>query len=65
MAKGFLQKEGIDFDEIFAPVARIGTIWLVVGLTNMNKMDVKCELLNETLDEEVNVTQPVEFMKQV
>ena len=36
VAKGFFQKEGIDFDEVFAPVARIETIRLLVGLANMN-----------------------------
>lgn len=47
VAKGFLQREGIDFDEIFAPISRIETIKLVVGLANMNnwsicQTDVKC-----------------------
>ena len=46
VAKGFLQKEGIDFNEVFAPVARIETIRLVVGLAEINswhicQMDVK------------------------
>lgn len=36
IAKGFLQKERIDYDEVFALVARIKTIILVVGLTNMH-----------------------------
>ena len=36
VAKGFLQKEGIDFDEVFAPVARIEIIRLVVGLAEIN-----------------------------
>lgn len=36
ISKGFLQKEGIDYDEVFAPVARIEKIRLVVGLTNMH-----------------------------
>ena len=58
--KGFLQKEGINFDEVFAPVARIETIRLVDGLANMNnwhicQMDVKCEFLNGLLYEEVYV----------
>ena len=69
VAKGFLQKEGIDFDEVFAPVARIETIRLVVGLANMNnwhtcQMDVKCAFLNGPLDEEVYVEQPVGFVKR-
>src|SRR3954471_12122129 len=68
VAKGFLQKEGIDFDEVFAPVARIETIRLVVGLANMNnwhmcQMDVKCAFLNGPLDEEVYVAQPAGFVK--
>ena len=40
MEKGFLQKEGTDYDEVFAAIARIETIWLVVGLTNMNNWNL-------------------------
>ncbi|GAU17221.1 hypothetical protein TSUD_324240 [Trifolium subterraneum] len=66
IARWFLQKEGIDFDEVFAPVARIETIRLVVGLANSNnwpmyQMDVKCAFLNGSLTEEVYGTQPVGF----
>ena len=62
-AKGFLPKEGIDFDDVFAHVARNETIRLVVGLENMNNwhtyhMDVKCMFINGPLDEEVYVAQP-------
>ena len=69
VAKGFLQKEGIDFDEVIAPVARIKTIRVVVGLANMNnwnicQMDVKCEFLNGPLDKEVYVPKLVGFVKQ-
>lgn len=34
LAKGFLQRECINFEEIFAPVARIETIRLVIGIAN-------------------------------
>ena len=68
VAKGFLQKEGIDFDEVFAPVARIKTIRSVVGLAEINswhmcQIDVKCAFLNGRLDEEVYVKQPIGFVK--
>lgn len=60
VAKGFLQKEGINFDKVFAPVSRIETIRLVVGLANMKnwytcQIDVKCAFLNGPLDEDVYV----------
>jgi hypothetical protein len=69
VAKGFLQKEGIDFDEVFAPVARIETIRLVVVLANINnwsmyQMDVKCAFLNGPLEEEVYVKQPAGFINE-
>lgn len=56
VANIFLQKEGIDYDEVFAHVARIETIRSVVGLKNMNKwfmhqIYVKCAFLNVLLDE--------------
>lgn len=68
VAKGFLQKEGINFDKVFAPVDMIETIRLVIGLANINnwymcQMNVKCAFLNSPLDEEVYVAQPVGFMK--
>lgn len=34
--KGFLQREGIDFKEVFAPIYRIEIIRLVVGIANDN-----------------------------
>lgn len=60
VAKIFIQKKIIDFDEVFSPIARIKTIRLVIGLANMNNwcmchMDVKCAFLNGPLDEEVYV----------
>ena len=40
VAKGFLQKKGIDFDEVFTLVARIEIIKLVVGLAEMNSWHI-------------------------
>lgn len=40
MAKRFLQKDDIDFDEVFTPLSKIETIRLVVGLTNMNNWSI-------------------------
>ncbi|GAU30308.1 hypothetical protein TSUD_385290 [Trifolium subterraneum] len=66
VAKRFLQREGIDYEEVYAPVARIETIRLVVAMANINnwsihQMDVKCAFLNGPLSEEVFVKQPPGF----
>ena len=50
VAKGYSQKAGIDYDEVFAPVARLETIRLIISLAAQNKwrifqMDVKSEIL--------------------
>ena len=67
VAKGFLQKAGIDYGEVYAPVARIETVRFVVAIaTNANwslhQLDVKSAFLNGPLDEEVYVLQPQGFV---
>jgi hypothetical protein len=66
MARGFLQRQGIDFTEVYAPVARMETIRLVVAITSsygwtLFHMDVKSAFLNGPLQEEVYVLQPPGF----
>ncbi|KAE8671999.1 hypothetical protein F3Y22_tig00111877pilonHSYRG00324 [Hibiscus syriacus] len=63
VVKGYSQKAGIDYDEIFAPVARLETIILIISLAAQNKwkiqqMDVKSAFLNGVLEEEVYIQQP-------
>ncbi|GKF04912.1 retrovirus-related pol polyprotein from transposon TNT 1-94, partial [Tanacetum coccineum] len=67
VAKGFRQEEGIDFEESFAPVARIEAIRIFVANAahkNMTiyQMDVKTAFLNGELREEVYVSQPEGFV---
>ncbi|GKD96624.1 retrovirus-related pol polyprotein from transposon TNT 1-94, partial [Tanacetum coccineum] len=66
VAKGYRQEEGIDFEESFAPVARIETIRIFIANAaskNMNiyQMDVNTAFLNGELQEEVFVSQPEAF----
>ncbi|GJZ50717.1 retrovirus-related pol polyprotein from transposon TNT 1-94 [Tanacetum coccineum] len=67
--QGFRQEEGIDFDESFAPVARIEAIRIfVANAANKNmtifQMDVKAAFLNGELKEDVYVSQPGGFVDQ-
>ncbi|GJU16446.1 retrovirus-related pol polyprotein from transposon TNT 1-94 [Tanacetum coccineum] len=69
VAQGFRQEEGIDFEESFAPVARIEAIRIFVANAahkNMTiyQMDVKTAFLNGELKEEVYVSQPEGFVDQ-
>ena len=64
VAKGFNQQEGIDFEETFAPVARMEAIRIFLAYaTYMNfkvyQMDVKSAFLNGKLKEDVYVQQPL------
>ncbi|GJR33007.1 putative ribonuclease H-like domain-containing protein [Tanacetum coccineum] len=66
VAQGYTQEEGIDYDEVFAPVARIEAIRLFLAYASfMNfivyQMDVKSAFLYGTIEEEVYVCQPPGF----
>nr|GEY20322.1 putative ribonuclease H-like domain-containing protein [Tanacetum cinerariifolium] len=66
VAQGHTQKEGIDYKEVFAPVARIEAIRLFLAYASfmgfmMYQMDVKSAFLYETIEEEVYVCQPLGF----
>nr|GFB72541.1 retrovirus-related Pol polyprotein from transposon TNT 1-94 [Tanacetum cinerariifolium] len=66
VAKGYRQEEGIDFEESFAPVARIEAIRIfIANAASRNmivyQMDVKTAFLNGDLKEEVYVSQPEGF----
>jgi len=60
VAKGYNQEEGIDYDETFAPVARLEAVRLLLAFACMSSlklfhMDVKSSFLNEFIHEEVYV----------
>ncbi|KAL6348524.1 hypothetical protein AAG906_013144 [Vitis piasezkii] len=64
--KGYVQRQDIDFDEVFAPVARLKTIRLLISIAahegwKVHHMDVKSAFLNGDLEEEVYVIQPPGF----
>ncbi|BBH09902.1 transposable element gene [Prunus dulcis] len=63
VAQGYTQIEGLDFDETFAPVARLESVRLLLSIAcylrfKLYQMDVKSAFLNGVLQEEVYVEQP-------
>nr|GEW03687.1 uncharacterized mitochondrial protein AtMg00810-like [Tanacetum cinerariifolium] len=66
LQKGYIQEEGIDYDEVFAPVARIEAIRLFLAYASfmgfmVYQMDVKGAFLYERIEEDVYVCQPLGF----
>ncbi|GKF18178.1 putative ribonuclease H-like domain-containing protein [Tanacetum coccineum] len=66
VAQGYAQEEGIDYDEVFAPVARIETIRLFLAYASFKdfvvyQMDMKSAFLYGKIEEEVYVCQPLGF----
>ena len=64
--KGYAQIEGIDFEETFAPVARLESIRMFLAFASHKRlkvyqMDVKSAFLNGNLEEEVYIEQPKGF----
>jgi hypothetical protein len=66
VARGFSQKEGIDYEEAFAPVVRYTSIRVIKALAaklgwKLHRMDVKTNFLNGVVEEEVYMEQPLGF----
>ncbi|KAL9273856.1 Retrovirus-related Pol polyprotein from transposon TNT 1-94-like protein, partial [Drosera capensis] len=66
VVKGFRQKQGIDFEEIFSPVVKMTSIRTVLGLVagldlELEQLDVKTAFLHGDLEEEIYMVQPEGF----
>jgi hypothetical protein len=66
VARGFSQKEGIDYEETFSPVSRYTSIRTIISLAakmkwKLHQMDVKKTFLNGVIEEEVYIEQPQGF----
>jgi hypothetical protein len=66
VAKGYAQVAGLDFEETFAPVARLESIRILLAYIahhsfKLFQMDVKRTFLNGPIKEEVYVEQPPDF----
>lgn len=69
VAKGYVQRRGIDFEEIFAHVTRLETVLLLLALVakqswEVHHLDVKTTFLNGEIEEEIYVSQPEGFVKK-
>jgi hypothetical protein len=66
VARGFSQKEGVDYEETFSPVARYTSIRTIISIATvmdwrLHQMDVKTAFLNGVIEEEVYIKQPQGF----
>ncbi|GJZ19365.1 retrovirus-related pol polyprotein from transposon TNT 1-94 [Tanacetum coccineum] len=69
VVKGYAQKEGIDFNEIFSPVVRMTTIRVVLAMCatydlHLEQLDVKTAFLHGNLEEEIYMLQPEGFKQK-
>ena len=63
VVKGFAQKKGIDFDEIFSPIVKMTSIMTILSLVavkdlHLEQLDVKTYFLHGDLEEEIYMQQP-------
>jgi hypothetical protein len=66
VAKGYTQRQGVNFDEVFAHVARIETVRVLLALAaqggwEVHHMDVKSAFLNGDITKTIYVQQPCGF----
>nr|GEX60662.1 retrovirus-related Pol polyprotein from transposon TNT 1-94 [Tanacetum cinerariifolium] len=67
VAQGYNKQEGIDYDETYAPVARLESIRILLAISYANdfklyQIDIKSAFLNGLINEEVYVAQPPRFI---
>ena len=63
VVKGFSQKKGIDFDEIFSPIVKMNSILTILSIVatkelHLEQLDVKTTFLHDDLDEDIYMAQP-------
>ena len=69
VVKGYAQQYGVDYTEVFAPVARMEIVWLVIAFTvergwAIHQLDVKSTFLHGELAEDVFVEQPCGYVQK-
>lgn len=74
VAKGFTQKDGVDFNEVFSPVVKHSSIRLLLVVTafldleldqmDVRRMDVRTAFLHGNIDEEIFMAQPEGFIEE-
>ena len=69
VVKGFRQKKGIDYSEIFSPIVKMSIIRLVLGMLatknlHLEQLDMKTTFLHGDLEEDIYMSQPEGFIAQ-
>jgi Reverse transcriptase (RNA-dependent DNA polymerase) len=63
VARGVRQQEGVDFDEVFAPMSKYATLQALLATVavqdlELHQLDIKTTFLNRVLEEDVYIKQP-------
>ena len=67
VVKGYAQKHGIDYDEVFSPVVRLEYIRILIAIAaqenwELHHLDVKIAFLNGEIKEDIYITQPEGYL---